>query len=116
MSLILVGFPFGHVFLYLVFKCRCRGGFRRHQGDGWQSGASFFLLVVSALIFMHGMQVEGWAKSPHHRQFFTNASKLTGGLSQPRLDLGDPRQALGLAWMFLAWSPRPGLDSEHEFG
>mmetsp|Transcript_14002 Transcript_14002/g.30489 ORF Transcript_14002/g.30489 Transcript_14002/m.30489 type:complete len:544 (-) Transcript_14002:338-1969(-) len=51
---LLVGFLFGHVYLYLVFKCRTR--FKKHRGRVTM-GASAALSIISALVFVYGMHI-----------------------------------------------------------
>mmetsp|Transcript_12309 Transcript_12309/g.26743 ORF Transcript_12309/g.26743 Transcript_12309/m.26743 type:complete len:728 (+) Transcript_12309:260-2443(+) len=58
---VVIGSAFGHAFLFVVFKCHRR--FKKHRGRV-AIGASFFLSIVSALLFTRGMFVvqEGWQR------------------------------------------------------
>lgn len=56
---IVIGLIFGHLYLFVVFKCRQR--FNAHRGRV-SVGASIFLSLCSAGIFTRGMQIvqDGW--------------------------------------------------------
>ena len=56
---LLIGVVFGHLFLFVVFKCRIR--FQAHRGRV-AAVAAVFMSIVSALVFTAGMYVveQGW--------------------------------------------------------
>ena len=59
---LLIGVVFGHLFLFVVFKCRIR--FQAHRGRV-AAVAAVFMSIVSALVFTAGMYVveQGWVSS-----------------------------------------------------